>query len=93
MLAIASRAVPVGSIGIDPNVPSSNIKLPEDLEDDLTLLGLVGMIDPPREEAKAAVATARQAHIRTVMITGDHPATAASDRTRAGTFSSPIPIL
>ena len=36
------------------------------------------MIDPPRGEAKAAVATARQAYIRTVMITGDHPATAGA---------------
>ena len=36
------------------------------------------MIDPPREEVKAAVAVARHAHIRTVMITGDHPATAGA---------------
>ena len=42
------------------------------------LLGIVGMIDPPREEVKDAVAVARRAHIRTVMITGDHPATAAA---------------
>ena len=42
------------------------------------LLGIVGMIDPPREEVKGAVATARRAHIRTVMITGDHPATAGA---------------
>ena len=40
------------------------------------LLGLVGMIDPPRVEAKAAVSTPQRAHVRTVMITGDHPATA-----------------
>ena len=40
------------------------------------LLGLVGMIDPPRAEAHAAVLSARRAHIRSVMITGDHPATA-----------------
>ena len=52
------------------------IELPEDIEDDLVLLGLVGMIDPPRAEAKAAVVIAKRAHIRSVMITGDHPATA-----------------
>ncbi len=49
----------------------------EGLEQDLVFLGLVGMIDPPREEAKAAVARARSAGIRPIMITGDHPKTAA----------------
>jgi len=44
----------------------------------LRLLGLVGMADPPRPEAVGAVARARAAGIRTVMITGDHPATAAA---------------
>ena len=52
------------------------VELPESVEDDLVLLGLFGMIDPPRPEAKAAVITAKRAHMRTVMITGDHPATA-----------------
>ena len=46
------------------------------LESNLTLLGLVGIADPPRPEAVEAIARARQAGIRTVMITGDHPATA-----------------
>ena len=45
-------------------------------ESNLTLLGLVGIADPPRPEAVQAVARARRAGIRTVMITGDHPATA-----------------
>lgn len=51
--------------------------LDEDIEQDLVFLGLIGMIDPPRQEAKGAVARARSAGIRPIMITGDHPVTAA----------------
>jgi Ca2+-transporting ATPase len=48
----------------------------ENLEKDLVFAGLLGMIDPPREEVKPALEKARQAGIRTVMITGDYPNTA-----------------
>ncbi|MGA7488609.1 MAG: cation-translocating P-type ATPase [Xanthobacteraceae bacterium] len=78
-LAIATRSVPAAALALDLQAgDGSQIEPPDSIEDDLVLLGLVGMIDPPRAEAKAAVATAKRAHIRSVMITGDHPATAAA---------------
>ena len=53
-------------------------ELSGDAERKLAWLGVVGMIDPPRPEARAAVAEARRAGIRPIMITGDHPVTAAA---------------
>jgi magnesium-transporting ATPase (P-type) len=54
------------------------------LEQKLTLLGLVGLIDPPRPEAIAAIAECRAAGIRVKMITGDHAGTAAAIATQIG---------
>ena len=56
-----------------PTAPTS-----EELENGLTFMGLVGMIDPPRPEAKDAVAVCRRAGIKPVMITGDHVVTASA---------------
>ena len=57
---------------------------PEHVEADLTILGIVGMLDPEREEAKEAVRICKSAGIRPVMITGDHPLTATTIAERLG---------
>lgn len=56
------------------------------LEDNLVFLGMTAMMDPPRPESRQAVANARQAGIRPVMITGDHKVTAMSIAERIGIF-------
>ncbi len=67
-LGVAYRALPADAVAHDA--------VDERVERDLVFAGLVGMIDPPRDEAREAVARARRAGIRPMLITGDHPKTA-----------------
>ena len=60
--------------------------LPEEAEKDMVFAGLTGMRDPPREEAKVAIATCTSAGIRTIMITGDHKTTAFAIARELGIF-------
>jgi Ca2+-transporting ATPase len=69
-LAMAQKALRVLAIAYKPDANH------ETAEKSMIFLGLVGMIDPPRSEAKEAIAKCEQAGIKPVMITGDHPETA-----------------
>jgi Ca2+-transporting ATPase len=68
-LGVAFRTLPADAL--------QSTEIDTRLEQDLVFAGLIGMIDPPREEARPAVARAKAAGIRPMMITGDHPVTAA----------------
>ena len=67
----------------------------DEAERDLALLGLIGLEDPPREGAREAIASCRQAGIRVAMVTGDHPATAIAIAREVGltTTTEPTAIL
>jgi calcium-translocating P-type ATPase len=74
------RVLAVARRSLDGGVPAER----EDAERDLTLLGLVAMIDPPRAEVAEAVARCHEAGIRIIVVTGDHPRTATAIAKRIG---------
>jgi Ca2+-transporting ATPase len=80
----ATNALRVLAVATSP-VNESGESL-EELERHMTFLGLVGMIDPPREEAAQALRLCEQAGIRVIMITGDHPVTAQAVARELGVF-------
>jgi P-type Ca2+ transporter type 2C len=83
VLGLARRELP----------PRTGAYLPEAVERELTFLGLVGMMDPPRPEVAAAVETWHEAGIRLVMITGDYGLTAESVARRVGMLTTATPRL
>ncbi len=83
VLAVAQRTLP----------QRSGAYSPDSVETDLTFLGLMAMMDPPRPEVEKAVEICRQASIRIVMITGDYGLTAESLARRVGMVSSPNPVI
>lgn len=84
VLALAYRRVAPGELA------GTRGTAPEAVETDLIFAGMVGMIDPPRPEVAAAIGKARRAGIETVMITGDHPSTAAAIGARLGLPSQTV---
>ncbi len=83
VLALARRELP----------PRSGAYTAENVEHDLTFLGLMAMLDPPRPEVEKAVQICREADIRIVMITGDYGLTAESLARRVGLLTKPDSII
>ena len=74
---LSDAALRTLAVAYRPLDPGEDAKTGESLEKNLVFVGTVGMIDPPREEVAVAIQEARRAGIRVIMITGDHPRTAA----------------
>ena len=83
VLAVAERRL------VDHRTPSSA----DEAERDLVLLGLLGFQDPPRTDVRAALDDCRSAGIAVIMVTGDHPATAAAIATEVGLRRPTDPVL
>jgi Ca2+-transporting ATPase len=90
---LSDAALRTLSVAYRPLDPGEDPRSAEALERDLIFVGTVGIIDPPRQEAAAAIREARRAGIRVIMITGDHPRTAARIAADLGLVQSGAPAL
>jgi magnesium-transporting ATPase (P-type) len=77
------------ALALKPAAPDTRDLEPSDVEQGLVLLGVVGIIDPPREEARVAILECRRAGIAVKMVTGDHAATAVSIARMLGLAEDP----
>lgn len=84
VLAVAQRSL--------PGLPGARFSL-DDVETGLTLLGLIGLHDPPRAEVRVSLQAAREAGIKVAMVTGDHAFTAAAIARETGLIGSPELVL
>ena len=84
VLAVADR-----QLSLEANAPAQR----DDAERELCFLGLVAMLDPPRPEVSDAVARCHEAGIRIIVITGDHPITAAAIARQVGIGNETSPII
>lgn len=91
--ALSDAALRTLAVAYRPLAPDENAQATESLEHNLIFVGTVGMLDPPREEAGQAIAEARRAGIRVIMITGDHPRTAARIAADLGIVEAGAPAL
>ncbi len=90
---LASNALRTIAIAYKPVTANTIILREEEAEKKLTLIGIQGMIDPPRPEVKDAVRECKQAGIKTVMITGDHVITAKAIAAQLGILTKKSKVL
>lgn len=91
--ALSDEALRTLAVAYRPLLANEDQTATETLEQNLTFIGTVGMMDPPREEAAVAIREAQQAGIRIIMITGDHPRTAVRIATDLGIVQAGAPVL
>ena len=98
-VASRSTATPAAGYACSPSRPASSVRdapppaQREDAERDLCFLGLAAMADPPRPEVADAVARCHTAGIRIIVVTGDHPLTAAAIAQQLGIGTADSPVI
>jgi P-type Ca2+ transporter type 2C len=90
---LSDAALRTLAVAYRPLEPGEEMTVDDSVERDLIFVGTVGIIDPPREEAAVAIREAHRAGIRVVMITGDHPRTAARIAADLGIVEAGVPAL